>query len=81
MTSIHSPLNEEKRKEYAGKVDEDYFIVEPNGWRLNMDARNVEDGRIWAVVDSVFPLEEGVKEFESLAERHTVGKIVLKVAD
>lgn len=81
LVTVHSPLNEDRQREFAGKVDGKYFIVEPNGLQLNSDAQSVEDGRLRAVVDSVFPLEEGLKAFEKVAEGHVRGKVVLKVAD
>jgi NADPH:quinone reductase-like Zn-dependent oxidoreductase len=52
----------------------------PNGEELKKIIKLWEEGIVRVVVQTVMPLEDGAKAFESLADGHTKGKIVLKVS-
>ena len=81
LISVHSPLDEGKQRKKASRVKSLYFIVEPDAVALGEIADLVEQGKLRGIVDSIFPLEEGVKAFEKLNGGHVRGKVVLKVAN
>lgn len=55
------------------------FLTESNGAQLAEIASLVEDGRIWPVIDQVFPFEALPDAFERLATGRAKGKVVLSV--
>jgi NADPH:quinone reductase-like Zn-dependent oxidoreductase len=56
-----------------------YFVVEPNREQLLELTRLVDDGKLVAAVDSVFPLSEARSAFERVQESGKHGKVVLQV--
>ncbi|KAJ9605587.1 hypothetical protein H2200_010244 [Cladophialophora chaetospira] len=56
-----------------------FFIMHPSGEQLAEITRLVEAGKLRAVVDSVFRLEEFERAFERVAGGGTRGKVVLRV--
>ena len=56
-----------------------FFIMHPDGVQLGEITRLLEQGKLRAVVDSVYPLEDFQKTFEKMWGGGTRGKIVLRV--
>ncbi|MGB0035630.1 MAG: NADP-dependent oxidoreductase [Candidatus Acidiferrales bacterium] len=57
-----------------------FFIVKPNRTQLMEIGRLLDDGRLRAFVDSVWPIEQARAAFERGLSGHAHGKIVLRVA-
>ena len=55
-----------------------YFIVEPNGAQLDEIGALISTGKLTAVIDRVFALQDGADAFERLEKGHVKGKIVLR---
>lgn len=60
----------------TSKTTEYFFYVEPNRAQLSEIARLIDDGKIRAIVDSVFPLDRAREAYERKPAR---GKIALRV--
>jgi NADPH:quinone reductase-like Zn-dependent oxidoreductase len=58
-----------------------YFVVKPSREQLEEIAQLVDNGKVRATVDEVYPLVEGKKAFERSLREHGSGKIVLRVVD
>ncbi|KIX97376.1 uncharacterized protein Z520_06828 [Fonsecaea multimorphosa CBS 102226] len=58
-----------------------FFIMHPDGEQLGKITALAERGKVRAVVDSVFKLDEYEKAFERLASGRTRGKVVLRIDD
>lgn len=58
-----------------------FFIMHPSGEQLGEITELAEQGKVKAVVDSVFKLEEFVRAFERLTSGGTRGKVVVRVDD
>jgi NADPH:quinone reductase-like Zn-dependent oxidoreductase len=56
------------------------FLVEPDGPALAAIARLVDVAEVCVEVEEVFPLEQAAEAHRRIAERHTRGKLVLRVA-
>lgn len=78
LVSVAGPISEESKKRYKG-VRSVFFVVQPNGMQLAKAADLIEKGELRPEVDRVFDLKDGAEAFAVLAQRHTRGKIVLKV--
>ncbi|KAL2374221.1 zinc-binding dehydrogenase [Blastomyces gilchristii SLH14081] len=61
----------------ANDVRNEFFIMEPRGDDLLEVGRLFEEGKVKAVVDSVWKLEEYKQAFEKLDQGHSKGKILL----
>jgi NADPH:quinone reductase-like Zn-dependent oxidoreductase len=60
-------------------VQGSFFVMEPLGWQLELFGRLVVEGKIRAVVDSVWKLEEYEKAFERVESGHAKGKVIIRV--
>ncbi|KIX05193.1 uncharacterized protein Z518_06065 [Rhinocladiella mackenziei CBS 650.93] len=58
-----------------------FFIMHPSGEQLGKITELAEQGKVKAVVDSVWKLDEFQQAFERLSSGKTRGKVVLKVDD
>jgi NADPH:quinone reductase-like Zn-dependent oxidoreductase len=58
-----------------------YFVVEPNGKQLVELTKLAENGNLRPAIAEVFPLVNARQAFERSLSAHTVGKIVLRIAD
>jgi NADPH:quinone reductase-like Zn-dependent oxidoreductase len=58
-----------------------FFRMHPSGEQLGKITELAEQGKVRAVVDSVWKFDEYQKAFERLASGRTKGKVVLKVDD
>jgi NADPH:quinone reductase-like Zn-dependent oxidoreductase len=56
-----------------------YFVVEPNREQLLELTRLVDDGKLVAAIDSVFPLADARSAFDRVQESGKHGKVVLQV--
>ncbi|KLJ10997.1 hypothetical protein EMPG_13714 [Blastomyces silverae] len=61
----------------AKEVRNEFFIMEPRGDDLLEVGRLFEEGKVRAVVDSVWKLEEYQQAFDKLGKGHSKGKILL----
>ena len=77
LVSIVDPIPEGKAAQHGARGV--YFIVEPSRNELIEIARLVEGGKLRAIVEATFPLEDARKAFEFGASGHNRGKIVLQV--
>ncbi len=57
------------------------YMTESSGKQLKQMTPMIEQGKIKAVIDRVFPFEHGVEAFEYLAAGCAKGKVIIKVAD
>jgi NADPH:quinone reductase-like Zn-dependent oxidoreductase len=71
---------EEPPAELRERADACYFIVEPNADQLVELGHLVDEGRLRAAIDSVFPLADVTQAFERLDMRGKQGKVVLRIA-
>jgi NADPH:quinone reductase-like Zn-dependent oxidoreductase len=62
-------------------VQGSFFVMEPLGWQLELFGKLVEVGKVKAVVDSVWKLEEYEKAFERVEGGHARGKVIIRVVD
>ncbi|PQE07298.1 zinc-binding oxidoreductase protein [Rutstroemia sp. NJR-2017a WRK4] len=62
-------------------VQGSFFVMEPLGWQLELFGRLVVEGKIRAVVDSVWKLEEYEKAFERVESGHAKGKLWVSAAE
>ena len=76
LISVACPM--EKGEVPEGKRGS-YFIVESNGAQLDEIGILIRSGKLKAVVDSIFALEDGADAFERLEKGHTRGKIALRL--
>ncbi|RJE16742.1 zinc-binding-protein [Aspergillus sclerotialis] len=58
-----------------------FFVMHPSGEQLGKITELAEQGKVRAVVDSVFKLDEFEKAFERLGSGRTRGKVVLRLDD
>ncbi len=58
-----------------------YFVVEPNREQLIEIARLADGGELRPLVDTVFPLRDGLAAFVRVMEPGKRGKVVLRIAD
>lgn len=56
------------------------YMTESSGEQLNQITALVEEGKIKAVIDRVFPFEQGVEAFEYLVAGRAKGKVIIKIA-
>jgi NADPH:quinone reductase-like Zn-dependent oxidoreductase len=61
------------------RITATYFVVEPSREQLLELTRLVDEGKLVAAVDSVFPLAEARSAFERVQEAGKHGKVVLQV--
>lgn len=80
MSWPNSSLLSKENANFAGLQHSDFCFCRPNGQELEKIIKLWEEGVVKPVVQAVMPLEDGAKAFEMLADGHTKGKIVLKVA-
>ena len=55
------------------------YLTESNGEQLGQISALVEQGKIKAIIDQVFPFEQGIKAFEYLAAGRAKGKVIIKI--
>lgn len=55
--------------------------MKPDGAGLTELAQWVDAGKVRAVIDRVYPLEQAGAAFDQLADGHVKGKIVIHIAD
>lgn len=55
------------------------YLTESNGEQLSQITALVEQGRIKAIIDQVFPFEQGIEAFEYLAAGRAKGKVIIKI--
>ncbi|MEO8001677.1 MAG: zinc-binding dehydrogenase, partial [Arenimonas sp.] len=55
------------------------YMTESSGKQLDQITPLIEQGKIKAVIDCVFPFEQGVEAFEYLAAGRAKGKVIIKV--
>ena len=58
-----------------------WFVVEPNRDELIQIGALIDAGRLWPIIDTVFPLAQARQAYEQAAKGHTRGKIVLWVVE
>ncbi|KAM3066668.1 hypothetical protein ACMFMG_002380 [Clarireedia jacksonii] len=58
-----------------------FFIMECLGWQLELFGKLVEEGKVKAVMDSVWKLEEYEKAFERVDSGHARGKVIIRVVE
>jgi NADPH:quinone reductase-like Zn-dependent oxidoreductase len=59
----------------------DYVFVRPNGALLNRVVQLVEDGKVKAVVDKVYSIND-IREAHSAIEKgHSRGKLVIRITE
>jgi NADPH:quinone reductase-like Zn-dependent oxidoreductase len=61
------------------RITATYFVVEPSREQLLELTRLVDEGKLVAAVDSVFPLADARSAFERVQEAGKHGKVVLQV--
>lgn len=65
----------------SASVSGTFFIMHPSGEQLARIAQLADQGRVRAVVDSVWHFNDYQKAFDRLATGHTRGKVVLRIDD
>lgn len=55
------------------------YLTESNGEQLSQITALVEQGKIKAIIDQVFPFEQGIEAFEYLAAGRAKGKVIIKI--
>ena len=78
LVSVAGPVPEDAQTRLEG-VKSIFFIVSPNGAQLANACDLIEKGELRPVVDRVFSLTDGAQAFAVLEQKHTRGKIVLKL--
>jgi len=63
------------------RVQQAFFIVEPNQQQLTEIARLLDEGRLRTVVDTVLPFAQAPATYDGRAPRQGRGKVVIDVAD
>ena len=76
LVSVATPLSDERKKAFP-EVHSKFFVVEPDGERLEKLGELFESRNLRSFVDAEFRLEDGAAAFEMLAKGRTRGKIVL----
>ncbi|MFA9389913.1 MAG: NADP-dependent oxidoreductase [Prolixibacteraceae bacterium] len=56
-----------------------FFLMEPNGAQLHQIAKLMEDGKIKAIIDSVYPFDKAIDALLYLELGHARGKVIVKV--
>lgn len=79
LVSVASEPSQEQMAEHG--ILGFYFVVKPSGGQLAELAKLVEDGKLLAAVDKVFPLADARHAFERSLTAHPAGKIVLQIAE
>lgn len=80
--SVAEPVDKAKpTKGVADGIRTKWFIVEQDGEQLAKISSLIETGKVKAVLDSVFALDDWEKAFERLNGGHARGKVVLKIAE
>lgn len=77
LIALTGPIPPAKPAEFG--VRGIFFIVEPSRDDLSQITRLIDSGRLKPIIADVFPLTRGREAFESGAQGHLRGKIVLKV--
>ena len=71
------------RKVYAAAKEKNAryyrYLTESNGEQLSQITALVEQGKIKAIIDQVFPFEQGIEAFEYLAAGRAKGKVIIKI--
>lgn len=78
QVSIITPPSEERAAQ-AGMRGL-YVFVQPNGDQLAEISRLIDNGKVRAMIDSVYPLEQAAEAHRKSQTGHARGKIVLDVA-
>jgi NADPH:quinone reductase-like Zn-dependent oxidoreductase len=73
-------IAEEPPPEVRDRVENAFFIVEPNGEQLTQIGVLVDEGRVRPAVDSAFALRDARSAFERSMRSDTTGKIVIRIA-
>ncbi|PQE28371.1 zinc-binding oxidoreductase protein [Rutstroemia sp. NJR-2017a BBW] len=80
VVSVREPPDGRKPEQgIEDGVQGSFFVMEPLGWQLELFGRLVVEGKIRAVVDSVWKLEEYEKAFERVESGHAKGKVIIRV--
>lgn len=77
LVSVASPPSSEQAKAHG--VRSVWFIVKPNRDQLIRVSELIDAGRMRASVETVLPLSQARQAYEQASQRHTRGKIVLRV--
>ena len=78
LISVSGPFSDEGKMRFEG-VKSLFFIVTPSGAQLAKVCDLVEEGHLKPVVSCIFPLEDAAEAFAVLEQRHSRGKIVLRL--
>ncbi|RYP60414.1 hypothetical protein DL770_009998 [Monosporascus sp. CRB-9-2] len=81
MISVNTPPDMVKPAGLNKNLAESlFFIVDPYGKNLKEIATLIEAGKVKALVDSVWGMNDFQKAFERLQEGHAKGKIIIKIS-
>ena len=80
LISIVEPPEGRRPEELEGKdVENEFFIMKPDGQQLTEISKLIDEGQCRATVDSVWDFKDYQAAFEKLQDGHARGKIVVNV--
>ena len=66
---------------YMSSIDYEYIFLQTNGAELEEISKFISDGKIKAIVDKVFNLEDANEAFKYLESGRSTGKNCFKIKD